>query len=118
MYVYLRQDYEVKQCAVYVILGYDLQGGKEILGLWLIPTESKNQWMQIFDELKNRGVEDVFFISMYGVSDLKQVLNPYFKMQLYKDVLFISLEIQLNIFLQKNIKNIHNQLKEYMVHHH
>jgi transposase, mutator family len=39
-----------------------LQGGKEILGLWLSPTESKNQWMHIFDELKNRGVEDVFFI--------------------------------------------------------
>ena len=62
MYVSLRQDYEVNQCAVYVILGYDLQGGKEILGLWLSPTESKNQWMHIFDELKNRGVEDVFFI--------------------------------------------------------
>ena len=71
MYVSLRQDYEVNQCAVYVILGYDLQGGKEILGLWLSPTESKNQWMQIFDELKNRGVEDVFFISMDGVSGLE-----------------------------------------------
>ena len=43
MYVSLRQDYEVNQCAVYVILGYDLQGGKEILGLWLSPTESRNQ---------------------------------------------------------------------------
>ena len=51
-------------------------------------------------------------------SEFEKSINPYFQMQLYKDVLFISLEIQLNIFLQKNIKNIHNQLKEYMVHHH
>ena len=71
MYVSLRQDYEVNQCAVYVILGYDFEGHKEILGLWLSPTESKNQWMQIFDELKSRGIEDIFFISMDGVSGLE-----------------------------------------------
>ncbi len=71
MYVSLRQDYEVNQCAVYVILGYDFEGHKDILGLWLSPTESKNQWMQIFDELKSRGIEDIFFISMDGVSGLE-----------------------------------------------
>ena len=71
MYVSLRQEYEANQVAVYVILGYDLAGNKEILGLWLSPTESKNQWMQIFDELKTRGMEDVFFISMDGVSGLE-----------------------------------------------
>lgn len=71
MYVSLRQEYEVNQVAVYVILGYDLEGNREILGLWLSPTESKNQWMQIFDELKSRGMEDVFFISMDGVSGLE-----------------------------------------------
>ena len=39
MYVSLRQEYEVNQVAVYVILGYDLAGNKEILGLWLSPTD-------------------------------------------------------------------------------
>ena len=71
MYVTLRYDYEVKECAVYVILGYDLNGKKEILGLWLSENESKNYWMQIFDEIKSRGVEDIFFISMDGVSGLE-----------------------------------------------
>lgn len=78
LYVSLRQDYEVRECAVYVILGYDLHGGKEILGLWLSPTESKNQWMQIFDELKSRGMEDVFFISMDGVSGLEEGARSIF----------------------------------------
>ena len=78
LYVSLRQDYEVNQCAVYVILGYDLSGRKEILGLWLSPTESKNQWMQIFDELKARGLEDVFFISMDGVSGLEEGAKAIF----------------------------------------
>ena len=78
MYVSLRHDYEVNQTAVYVILGYDLRGHKEILGLWLSPTESKNQWMQIFDELKARGLEDVFFISMDGVSGLEEGAKAIF----------------------------------------
>ena len=71
LYVTVRNDYEVKEYAVYVILGYDLSGRKEILGLWTSESESKNYWMQIFDEIKSRGVEDIFFISMDGVSGLE-----------------------------------------------
>ena len=78
MYVSLKQDYEINQCAVYVILGYDFEENKEVLGLWLSPTESKNQWMQIFDELKARGLEDVFFISMDGVSGLEEGAKAIF----------------------------------------
>ena len=78
MYVTLRRDYEVKECAVYTILGYDLQGKKDILGLWLNETESKNVWMQIFDEIKKRGVEDILFISMDGVSGLNDGAKAIF----------------------------------------
>ncbi len=78
MYVTLRENYEAKEYAVYTILGYDLKGNKEILGLWLNQTESKNRWMQVFDELKVRGVEDVFFISMDGVSGLKEGAKAIF----------------------------------------
>lgn len=45
-----------------MILGYDVDGQKDILGLWLSESESKHQWMQIFDEIKSRGVEDVLFV--------------------------------------------------------
>lgn len=78
MYVSLRTDYEAKEQAVYTILGYDLQGKKEILGLWIGATESKNYWMQVFDEIKARGVEDVFFICMDGVSGLEDGAKAIF----------------------------------------
>lgn len=78
MYVSIRQDYETKNCAVYVILGYDLNGEKDILGLWISDTEGKHNWMQIFDELKARGVEDVVFISMDGVSGLEEGAKSIF----------------------------------------
>ncbi len=79
MYVTMRYEYETKECAVYTILGYDINGHKDILGIWLNETESKHSWMQIFDEIKQRGVEDIFFISMDGVSGLEDGAKEIFK---------------------------------------
>ncbi len=78
MYVTLRNGYEAKENAVYTILGYDLTEKKEILGLWLNESESKNYWMQVFDELKARGIEDVFFISIDGVNGLEDGAKAIF----------------------------------------
>ena len=79
MYVTIRKEYESKNYAVYTILGYDTDGEKDILGLWLNESESKHTWMQIFDELKTRGVEDVLFISVDGVSGLEEGAKAIFK---------------------------------------
>ena len=79
MYVSIKKEYETKSYAVYTILGYDADGVKDILGLWLNETESKHSWMQIFDEIKTRGVEDVLFISMDGVTGLEEGAKAIFK---------------------------------------
>src|SRR5699024_8479 len=73
MFITIRNDYETKKYAVYTILGK-----KEVLGLWLNETESKHKCMQIFDEIKNRGVQDIFFISMDGVSGLEDGARSIF----------------------------------------
>lgn len=79
LYVSVRKEMETKSCAVYVILGYDVNGVKDILGLWIGEAEGKHYWMQIFDEIKGRGVEDVLFISMDGVSGLEEGARSIFK---------------------------------------
>lgn len=78
MFTTIRNQYESKKYAVYTILGYTMEGRKEILGLWLNETESKHKWMQIFDEIKARGVEDIFFLSMDGVSGLEEGAKAIF----------------------------------------
>lgn len=78
MYTTIRNEYETRKYAVYTILGYTMEGHKEILGLWLNETESKHKWMHIFDEIKSRGVEDIFFISMDGVSGLEEGARAIF----------------------------------------
>ncbi len=79
IYVNIRKEMETKNCAVYVILGYDADGVKDVLGLWIGESEGKHYWMQIFDEIKARGVEDVLFISMDGVSGLEEGAKSIFK---------------------------------------
>lgn len=68
MYVTIRKEYESKNYAVYTVLGLQIN-----------ESESKHTWMQIFDELKTRGVEDVLFICMDGVSGLEDGAKAIFK---------------------------------------
>lgn len=79
LYVSVRKDTETRNCAVYVVLGYDVNGIKDILGIWIGESEGKHYWMQIFDEIKARGVEDILFISMDGVSGLEEGARSIFK---------------------------------------
>ena len=78
LFVPIKRDYETKECAIYNILGIRVDGRKEILGLWIQDSESKHAWMQIFDELKSRGVQEVGFISMDGVSGLEEGAKAIF----------------------------------------
>lgn len=78
LYVSIRTEFETKKHAVYCIVAYDLDGRKDILGLWIAESENKHQWLQIFDELKRRGVEDIAFISMDGLPGLAEGANSIF----------------------------------------
>jgi putative transposase len=78
LYTTVRTDYQAKKYAVYAILAYDIDGKKDILGLWLAESESKQKWMHIFDEIKSRGVEDILFLSMDGVSGLEEGAKAIF----------------------------------------
>ena len=71
-------EYGVQQVAVYVMLAYDVNGCKDVLGLWINETESKHAWMQISDELRARGVKDLGILSMDGVSGLEEGAKAVF----------------------------------------
>lgn len=113
MYVTLRENYEAKEYAVYTILGYDLKGNKEILGLWLNQTESKNRWMQVFDELKARGVEDVFFISMDGVSGLEEGAKAIFPSVIVQRCIVHLVRNALRYIPSKDYKEVCRDMKKF-----
>lgn len=112
LYVSIRQEMETRNCAVYVILGYDVDGVKDILGIWIGETEGKHYWMQIFDEIKARGVEDVLFISMDGVSGLEEGAKSIFKDVVVQRCIVHLIRNSIKYIPSKEYKNFTAQLKK------
>lgn len=111
MYVTMRYEYESRESAVYTILGYDIDGHKDILGIWINETESKHSWMQIFDEIKSRGVEDIFFLSMDGVSGLEDGAKEIFKGVVVQRCIVHLIRNSLKYVPSKDYKNVTAHLK-------
>lgn len=78
LFVKSRQEGVVKNKAVYVALGVNLQGEKELLGLWISETEGAKCWLSVFTELQNRGVEDCFVACVDGLVGLPEALETVF----------------------------------------
>ena len=64
--------------AVYVIIGVDAQGYKDILGMWIDKNESASFWTNVFEDLKSRGVEDILYMSSDGIAGFKGSLELVF----------------------------------------
>ena len=67
----------VNKCA-YIILGINDQGYKEVLGIWINETESAKFWMGILNELKNRGVEEIFIACIDGLRGFADAVKAIF----------------------------------------
>jgi transposase-like protein len=112
LYVNIRKEMETRSCAVYVILGYDVNGVKDILGIWIGESEGKHYWMQIFDEIKSRGVEDVLFISMDGVSGLEEGAKSIFKDVVVQRCIVHMIRNSIKYIPSKDYKAFTAQLKK------
>ncbi len=83
--VKIRQDKQVINKAIYVALGINLEGHKELLGLWLSENEGAKFWLQVLSELKTRGVEQLLIACVDGLSGFPEAINtayPDAKIQL------------------------------------
>ncbi len=78
LYIPIKDDFKSEKKAVYVIIGVDALGFKDILGMWIDKTESASFWNNVFEELKERGVEDVLYMSSDGIAGFKGSLERVF----------------------------------------
>lgn len=78
LYCSVKEDLRSIKKAIYVILGVNISGIKDVLGVWISEQESASKWCEIFEELKQRGVEDIFFVSMDGLSGLPDAVEKVF----------------------------------------
>ncbi len=78
LYVKMRHEGRVENRAVYVAIGVDLDGGKDVLGLWTSGNEGAKFWLGVLTELKNRGVKDVLIVCVDGLKGFPQAIESVF----------------------------------------
>jgi len=76
--VKVHQDKRVIKKAVYLALGINTAGLKELLGLWISENEGSKFWLSVLTELQNRGVKDIFIASIDGLSGFPEAINTVF----------------------------------------
>ena len=78
MYFKVRSNGKIVNKAVYICLGYTLEGYKDILGIWVDETEGAKFWLSICNDLKNRGVKKILIACMDGLKGLPQAIKTVF----------------------------------------
>ena len=78
IFLKMRSEGHVRNVAVYAIVGIDLEGTKEVLGLWVSETESSKYWLTVLNELKNRGVQDVMIFSVDGLTGISEAIRSVY----------------------------------------
>lgn len=74
----IRTDGRVQNRAVYVALGINLAGNKELLGLWIGESEGAKFWLNVLTELNNRGVQDILIASVDGLTGFPEAIGSVF----------------------------------------
>jgi putative transposase len=78
LYVKMRHEGRVENRAVYVALGIDLNGRKDVLGLWSSAAEGAKFWLNVLTELRNRGVRDIYLVCVDGLKGFPQAIESIF----------------------------------------
>lgn len=80
----VREDKHVVVKAAYVVIGVNLDGEKEVLGIWIGANESSKFWLSVLNDLKHRGVQDVLIFCVDGLNGFKEAIGatfPFSKIQ-------------------------------------
>ena len=92
------------------MLGIDTEGKKEVIGIWIDRNESATFWNEIFEEIKSRGVEDIFFVSMDGLKGLPEAIEKIFPKTLTQRCI---VHIVRNIYTMLNKKEAAEVVKDF-----
>lgn len=73
-----RDNHSIINKAVYLAIAVNMSGQKELLGIWVGKNEGSKFWMQVINELKNRGVQDIYVACVDGLKGFQEAINSIF----------------------------------------
>ena len=109
--VKMRHEGRVENRAVYVAIGIDLDGRKDVLGLWTSANEGAKFWLQVLTELRNRGVKDIFIACVDGLKGFPQAIETVFPQAQVQLCIVHLVRASLNYVSWKERKQVAEDLK-------
>jgi putative transposase len=111
IHVKVRDNGSVRVKAVYLAIGINLNGEKEVLGLWISQTEGAKFWLQVVTELKNRGVDDIFIACVDGLKGFPEAIETVYPHATVQLCIVHLVRNSLNYVSWKTRKQVANDLK-------
>ena len=111
LHLKIRDEGVVKTKAVYVAIGVNLEGIKDVLGLWIAQTEGAKFWLSILTELKNRGVQDVLIACVDGLKGFPEAIETVFPKAQVQLCIVHLVRYSLNFVSWKERKAVVSDLK-------
>lgn len=109
--VKVRDEGQVQRKAVYLALGVNLDGEKELLGLWIAQTEGAKFWLQVLTELQNRGVEDILICCVDGLTGFPEAIETVYPQTLVQLCIVHMVRNSLRFVNWKDRKAVANDLR-------
>lgn len=78
LWVKVKDEGHIRNKAVYLAIGINLEGKKEVLGIWLEQTEGAKFWLKVMTELKNRGIKDIYIACVDGLKGFPEAIESVF----------------------------------------
>jgi len=110
--VKMRHEGQVKNRAVHVAIAINLEGEKEVLGLWTANHEGAKFWLQVLTELKNRGVQDIFIACVDGLKGFPDAIETVFPQAQVQLCLVHMVRASLNYVNWKERKQVAGDLRQ------
>src|SRR5208282_1599529 len=110
--VKVRDEGHIQNKAIYVVLGVNLEGQKEVLGLWVAQTEGAKFWLQVLTELQNRGVKDILIACVDGLKGFPQAIETVFPQTQVQLCIVHLVRASLNYVNWKERKRVAADLRE------
>lgn len=107
----VRENSIVVKKAVYVALGYNLEGFKEILGMWVGENESSKYWLMVLNQLKDRGLEDILIISTDNLPGFTQAIEAIYPKAEIQKCIIHQIRNSTKYVSYKDIKELMRDLK-------
>jgi putative transposase len=112
LHVKVRDSGTVSTKAVYLALGVNMSGVKELLGMWISPNEGAKFWLSVMTELRNRGVKDIFIACVDGLKGFPEAIEAVFPQTQVQLCIIHLLRNSLNYVSWKQRKEVAEDLRE------